>query len=60
MAARPYGPCRDLDYVTAFLEVDRGRLDAAESFAAASVMHWDGLSQRAHTQSSIVLATIYV
>jgi hypothetical protein len=53
-------PAGDLDYVAACWEVDRGRLDAAEPFAAASVSRWEGLSRRARTQSSIVLATIDV
>ncbi len=53
-------PCGDLDIVAARLELDRNRLDAAEPFAVASVRRWDGLSQRARTQSGIVLATIHV
>lgn len=53
-------PCGDLNIVAARLELDRGRLDAAEPFAVASVRRWDGLSQRARTQSGIVLATIHV
>ncbi len=55
--ADPYG---DLDRPAARLELDRGRLDAAEPFAAASVRRWEGVSQRGHAQSTIVLATIHV
>ena len=50
----------DLDLVPALLEIDRGRLDTAEQFAAASVRFWDGKSQRTRTRSGIVLATVYV
>ncbi|MGH3898104.1 MAG: helix-turn-helix domain-containing protein, partial [Pseudonocardiaceae bacterium] len=53
-------PAGDLYYVVARLDVTRGRLDAAEPFAAASVRRWEGASQRARTQSSILLATIHV
>jgi len=50
----------DLDHPAARLELERGRLDAAEPFAATSVRRWEGVSQRGHTQSAIVLATIHV
>jgi transcriptional regulator with XRE-family HTH domain len=51
----------DLDSVAARLELERGRLDAAEPFAAASVRRWEGgSSQRARTQADILLATIHV
>lgn len=54
-------PAGDLDYVAARLELERGRLDTAEPFAAASVQRWGGgLNQRARTWSTIVLATIHV
>ncbi|MGH8572496.1 MAG: hypothetical protein ACREX8_07970, partial [Gammaproteobacteria bacterium] len=54
-------PSGDLDCVVARLALARGRLDAAEPFAAASVRRWEGGSnRRAHTQSSIVLATVHV
>ena len=50
-----------LDNVIARLELDRGRLDTAEPFAAASVRRWEGINnQRARTQAGIVLATIHV
>jgi transcriptional regulator with XRE-family HTH domain len=50
----------DLDKVAARLALARGRLDAAESFAAASVRRWEGGSRRAGTQARVLLATIYV
>ncbi len=51
----------DLDIVAARIEVGRGRLDAAEPFAAASVRRWDGgLNQRARSQAGVVLATVHV
>ncbi|MGH3905929.1 MAG: hypothetical protein ACRDTE_17375, partial [Pseudonocardiaceae bacterium] len=52
----------DLDIVAARIEVGRGRLDAAEPLAAASVRRWDGglLNQRARTQAGVVLATVHV
>ena len=53
----PYG---DVDRPTARLEIERGRLDIAESLAAASVRRWDGVSQLGHTRSGILLATIHV
>ncbi|MGH3794777.1 MAG: helix-turn-helix domain-containing protein [Pseudonocardiaceae bacterium] len=54
-------PGGDLDYVAARLELERGRLDAAESSAAASVQRWEGgSSQRDRTGSGIVLATVHV
>ncbi|MDQ4022078.1 MAG: hypothetical protein M3257_10800, partial [Actinomycetota bacterium] len=57
----PADPAGDLDQVAARLELDRGLLDAAESFAAASVRRWEGLSnQRARTYAGVVLATIHV
>ena len=57
----PADPAGDLDQVAARLELDRGRLEAAESFAAASVRRWEGVSnQRARTYSGIVLATVHV
>ncbi len=53
-------PRGDHDYVTARLEVGRGRLDAAEPFAVASVARWDGVSELRRTHSAIVLATVHV
>jgi len=53
----PYG---DLDHPASRLELDRGRLDVAEPLAATSVRRWEGVSQRGHAQSIIVLATIHV
>ena len=50
----------DLDQVAARLELERGRLDAAEPFAAASVRRWEGISERARTYSGVVLATVHV
>jgi len=51
----------DLDRPAACLEIERGRLDAAEPFAVASVRRWEnGSSQRGRTHSGIVLATIHV
>ncbi len=50
----------DLDRPAALLALRRGRLDAAESLAAASVRRWEGISQSSRTHSSIVLATIHV
>ena len=53
-------PGGDLDLVAARLELDRGRLDAAEQFAAASVRRWESGSRVSRTQSTIVLATVHV
>jgi transcriptional regulator with XRE-family HTH domain len=53
----PYG---DLDRPAARLEIERGRLDIAESLAAASVRRWEGGSQLSRTLSGIMLATIHV
>jgi len=54
-------PGGDLDYVAARLEINYGRLDAAEPFAAASVRRWEGgSSQRDRTGAGILLATIHV
>lgn len=50
----------DMDKGPALLEIDRGRLDTAEQFAAASVRRWAGISQRAGTHSRVILATIHV
>ena len=50
----------DLDIVAARIEVGRGRLDAAEPLAAASVRRWQGTSERARSQAGVVLATIHV
>lgn len=53
-------PRGDQDCVAARVELGRGRLDAAEPFAAASVRRWDGVSALRGTQSLVVLATIHV
>ncbi|HEX2299412.1 MAG TPA: hypothetical protein VHH34_13025, partial [Pseudonocardiaceae bacterium] len=50
----------DLNRPAAILEMARGRLDAAEHLAAASVRRWAGGSRVGHTNSSVVLATIHV
>ncbi|MGH3935150.1 MAG: hypothetical protein ACRDS1_09275, partial [Pseudonocardiaceae bacterium] len=50
----------DLDRPAALLALRQGRLDAAESLAAASVRRWEGISQSSRTHSSIVLATVHV
>jgi transcriptional regulator with XRE-family HTH domain len=57
----PADPMGDPDRVYADLELEQGRLDAAEPLAAASVRRWEaGHSQRARTLSSILLATIHI
>ncbi len=57
----PAVPVGDLDRVAAELELERGRLDAAEAFAAASVRLWEGRSvHRGRTKAGILLATIHV
>ncbi|MGH8916824.1 MAG: hypothetical protein ACRD0H_00515, partial [Actinomycetes bacterium] len=57
----PTDPNGDLDKVAARLALKRGWLDAAEHCAAASVRRWEsGGSQRARTESGILLATIHV
>ena len=53
-------PAGDLDRVAASMELQRGRLDTAEQFAAASRRRWQGISQVNHAQSGAVLSTIYV
>ncbi|MGH3901762.1 MAG: helix-turn-helix domain-containing protein [Pseudonocardiaceae bacterium] len=50
----------DLDRPAALQALRRGRLDAAESLAAASVRRWEGISQSSRTHSSVVLATVHV
>jgi transcriptional regulator with XRE-family HTH domain len=52
----------DLDAVVARLQLARGRLDAAEPFAAVSLRRWQsGASQRARAaQAGLLLATIHV
>jgi hypothetical protein len=57
----PTVPVGDLGMVSARLELGRGRLDAAEGFAAGSVRLWEGRSgRRGRTLAGIVLATIHV
>jgi len=53
-------PRGDHDYVSARLEVGRGRLDAAAPFAVASAARWDGVSELRRTYSAVVLATVHV
>lgn len=55
--ADPYG---DPDIVAARFEFGRGRLEVAEQFASASLRRWEGGSDRARTQSGVMLATIHV
>jgi transcriptional regulator with XRE-family HTH domain len=50
----------DVDRPAALRALRRGRLDAAESLAAASVRRWEGISQISRTDSGVVLATIHV
>ena len=50
----------DPNQVAACIELDRGRLDAAEPFAVASMRRWEGVSERARTYSGVVLATVHV
>jgi transcriptional regulator with XRE-family HTH domain len=50
----------DLDRPAALLALRQGRLDVAESLAAASVHRWEGISQSSRTHSSVVLATVHV
>ena len=50
----------DLDRPAASLELERGRFDAAEPFAVASVRRWEGVSQVGRAQSAVVLATVHV
>ena len=45
----------DLDQVAARLELDRGRLDVAESFAVASMWRSEGISERPGTYSGVML-----
>ncbi|MGH3674110.1 MAG: helix-turn-helix domain-containing protein, partial [Pseudonocardiaceae bacterium] len=55
-------PVGDLDRVAAQLELGRGRLDAAEAFAAGSVRLWENRSggRKGSTKTGILLATIHV
>jgi hypothetical protein len=55
--ADPYG---DLDRPAAELAMRRGRLDSAETLAAASVHRWEGGSLVGRTNSGILLATLHV
>jgi transcriptional regulator with XRE-family HTH domain len=57
----PADPNGDLDRVAARLEFERGRLEVAQGFAAASVRRWEGgSSRRARTLADVLLATIHV
>jgi hypothetical protein len=53
-------PRGDQDYVSARLEISRGRFETAEPFAVASVRRWEGVSELRRTQSAIMLATIHI
>ncbi len=54
-------PVGDLDMVAARLELERGRLEAAEPFAVASVRLWESRgARRGRTRAGILLATIHV
>ena len=47
--------------MVARLELARGRLDAAQPFAVASVRRWEGVrNQRARTSAGTLLATVHV
>jgi transcriptional regulator with XRE-family HTH domain len=50
----------DVDRPAALLALRRGRLDVAESLAAASVRRWEGVSQTGRTHSAVVLAAVHV
>ena len=49
-----------LDRPAAVLELARGRLDAAEQFATASLRRWEGISEVGRIKTDVVLATIHV
>lgn len=53
-------PFGDMDRPAARLELARGRLEAAEHFALASLRRWEGSRQVSRTASSLTLAAIYV
>jgi hypothetical protein len=53
-------PWGDPDGAGARLEIERGNLDKAAPLAVASVRRWEGVSERARTLSTVVLATIHV
>jgi hypothetical protein len=53
-------PRGDLDRPAAVLELARGRLDAAEQFAAASLRRWEGISEVSRIRSGVLMATIHV
>ena len=50
----------DMDQGPALLEMQRGRLDVAEQYAATSVRRWEGFSKPDATRSRVILATIHV
>ncbi|MCA1600846.1 MAG: hypothetical protein LC776_04070 [Acidobacteria bacterium] len=51
----------DVDQVAGRLELSRGRLDAAEPFAAAAVRRCEGIkNQRRRTGATVLLATVHV
>ncbi|MGQ0775157.1 MAG: hypothetical protein ACT4NY_12180 [Pseudonocardiales bacterium] len=53
-------PFGDMDRPAARLELARGRLDAAEALATASMRRWEGGRQLSRTLTGTVLATIHV
>ncbi len=53
-------PFGDMDRPAARLELARGRLDVAESLAAASMRRWPGRKQVSRTMTAIVQATIHI
>ncbi len=53
-------PRGDLDRPAAVLELARGRLDAAEQFAAASLRRWEGISEVGRIRAGVLMATIHV
>jgi tetratricopeptide (TPR) repeat protein len=57
----PAVPAGDLDGVAAQLEMERGRLDAAQEFATASARLWEQRGgQRGRTVAGVLLATVHV
>ena len=57
----PVAPAGDPDIVSAQLELERGRLDAAQAFATASSRLWESRGgRRGRTTAAVLLATIHV
>jgi len=53
-------PGGDLDRPASYLEIERGRLDAAEPFAASLVHHWESGGHVSRTLSGVTLAIVHV